>query len=161
MKVEIREIGPLRLAFVRHVGPYNAVGETWERLTDWVGAEGLLADGGEFLGLSWDDPEVTPTDKLRYDACITVDAEVAPSEGVGLMTLSGGTYAATLHEGPYDRLGESYARLLGEWFPKHGREPGGPPSLEFYLNDPESTEPEDLLTEICMPIVPRGGGHAV
>lgn len=27
--------------------------------------------------------------------------------------------------------------------------------IEFYLNDPETTEPEDLLTEICIPLLSR------
>lgn len=49
-------------------------------------------------------------------------------------------------------MNETYAELLGLWFPNRGLVPGDPPSLEFYLNDPESTDPEDLLTEVHMPI---------
>jgi len=58
------------------------------------------------------------------------------------------------HTGPYDTLGQTYAKLFGQWLPRNGRELRSQPSLEFYLNDPESTDPEDLLTDICAPLEP-------
>jgi AraC family transcriptional regulator len=46
----------------------------------------------------------------------------------------------------------SYARLFGEWLCHSGRELRSEPSLEFYLNDPDATDPEDLLTDIAAPL---------
>ncbi len=152
MNVDVRDIAPMRIAFLRHVGPYDQVAETWERLTDWVGRECLFGPDVRFFGMCWDDPEVTPLEKIRYDACVSVDEEVEPDGEIGITTVAGGRYAVVLHEGPYTRIGDSYAGLLGRWFPQSSHLPGEPPSLEFYLNDPDGTEPEDLLTEICMPI---------
>ncbi len=151
MDVEIRSLEPTRVAFLRHVGPYDEVGSTWERLTDWVGRECLFGPDVRFFGMCWDDPEVTPPDRIRYDACVTVDETVEPEGEIGLTTVEGGRFAVVLHQGPYDRLGETYAALLGRWFPRSGHSPGDPPSLELYLNDPDGTEPEELLTEIWMP----------
>lgn len=152
MNVETRTIEPMRVAFLRHVGPYGEVSRTWERLTDWAGRECLFGPETHFFGLCWDDPEVTEPSKIRYDACVTVDDSVDPAGDIGVTTVAGGSYAVALHEGAYGRLNETYAALLGGWFPDHACEPGDPPSLEFYLNDPNSTEAEDLLTEVCMPI---------
>jgi len=60
-----------------------------------------------------------------------------------------------MHHGPYERLGETYAALFGQWLPANGREPGGAScSYEIYLNDPNSTPPEELLTEVCVPLKP-------
>ena len=154
MTVEIRSLEPTRIAFLRHVGPYDQVAGTWEQLTDWVGRECLFGADVRFFGMCWDDPEVTPAEKIRYDACVTIGDEVEPEGEIGVSQLEGGRYAVALHEGPYDRLNETYATLLGDWFPGHGHDPGEPPSLEFYLNDPDGTEPEDLLTEVCMPLGP-------
>ena len=70
--------------------------------------------------------------------------------------IPGGDYAVVTHFGPYHKLGETYARLFGEWLPRSGRELGPSPSFEVYLNDPESTEPDDLLTDICVPLQSRG-----
>lgn len=48
----------------------------------------------------------------------------------------GGEFARAIHEGPYETLHETYARLCGEWLPAQGREIRDAPSVEVYLNDP-------------------------
>ncbi len=149
---EIRKIEPLQVLFLRHVGPYDQVGASWEALCDYAGQHGLIGADTRFFGASYDDPEVTPADKLRYDACLTVGPEARAEGPYALQTLGGRNYAVALHEGPYAELGASYARLFGQLIAGSGRQPGPAPCLEFYLNDPEGTEPEDLLTEICIPI---------
>jgi len=152
MKVEIKTIDPVRVAFVRHTGPYDEVGETWGRLCAWAGPRGLLGPDMRMFGASHDDPEVTPPEKIRYDACLAVDEDFEGEGEIGIQILAGGDYAVTLHAGPYQKLGDTYAALFGQWFAPTTHEPGDSPCLEFYLNDPENTPPEDLLTEICVPI---------
>jgi len=152
VKVEVKTIEPMRVVFVRHTGRYEEVGEAWERLCDFAGANCLLGPDTRFFGASHDDPDVTPEDKIRYDACMTVDESVEGEGDIGVQTIGGGKYAVTLHEGAYDKLNETYAKLFGQWFASSEHEPGDLPCIEFYLNDPNSTEPEDLLTEVCVPI---------
>ncbi|MBI2899119.1 MAG: GyrI-like domain-containing protein [Planctomycetes bacterium] len=152
MEVQIKAIRPKRVAFVRHGGPYSECGKAWDRLLAFVGMQGLLGADTEFIGVCYDDPEVTPRDKVRYDACVTVSEDFRPQGDVGVQLLDGGEYAVTMHQGPYDKLGETYVRLCGRWAPTSGREIRSAPSLEFYWNDPHGTEPGDLLTEIYLPI---------
>ncbi len=152
MQIEIKHLPRQRVAFLRHVGPYDQVGSAWERLCSWAGPRGLLGPDSRFLGACYDDPEITPPDKIRYDACVTVGEEVEAEGDVGLQEIGGGEYAVTLHEGPYAEFSATYSKIYGGWFPENGRYPGPGPSLEFYLNDPESTDPEDLLTEVWVPI---------
>jgi AraC family transcriptional regulator len=59
------------------------------------------------------------------------------------------------HVGPYERLGETYAYLCGQWAPRNGRELRSAPALEEYLNDPRRTEPDALRTRIFLPLEPR------
>lgn len=73
------------------------------------------------LGVSYDDPEVTAPEKLRYDAALTVREGVEGEGDVGVQTIGPGEYAVTRHIGPYQRLSETYARLCGEWLPASGR----------------------------------------
>ncbi|MBN2446689.1 MAG: GyrI-like domain-containing protein, partial [Phycisphaerae bacterium] len=103
-------------------------------------------------GVSYDDPEVTPPDKLRYDACIVVDDKVRASGDVGVQTIGGTRYAITTHKGPYECLSETYAALMGQWMPANGQEPGCGPCLEVYLNSPQNTPPEQLLTDVHVPL---------
>ncbi|MCZ6794322.1 MAG: AraC family transcriptional regulator [Planctomycetota bacterium] len=155
MQVTVKPLTPMRVAFLRHVGPYSQCGETWDELLPRLGAAGWLGAGTTFLGLCHDDPEVTPSGKLRYDACVTVGDEFEPDGDVGAQTVTGGDYAVATHSGPYDDLGNTYASLFGQWMPASGREPRSAPCLEVYLNDPGSTEPEDLLTEVHVPLEGR------
>lgn len=106
------------------------------------------------LGVCHDDPDVTPPELVRYDACITVGPEVTPEGEVGVQTLAGGPYARTTHEGPYGKLGETYSALMGQWLPRSGRRLRSDPCIEAYLNDPEGTDPDDLLTDVFVPLEP-------
>jgi AraC family transcriptional regulator len=155
MNITVKHIEPLRVAFVRHTGPYHQVGQAWNRVCMFLGKEGYLGGNCKFIGLSHDDPEVTPRDKLRYDACVTVGEDFRPQGDIGVQTIAGGDYAVMTHFGPYEKLNESYAKLLGQWLPRSGRELRSGPSLEFYMNSPENTAPEDLLTDICAPLAAK------
>lgn len=155
MDVKIKNIEPMRVAFMRHVGPYSECGATWERFVPKLGQQGILGAGATFLGYCHDDPEVTPPEKIRYDACVTVDESFVPEGEMGVQTIPGGDYAVVTHFGPYDKLGETYAKLCGEWLPQSGRVPRSAPCFEIYLNDPEGTDPEDLITDIHVPLEPK------
>ncbi len=155
MNVTIKQIPAMRVAFMRHTGPYLTVGETWEKLMMFCGKEGLMGGETQCIGICHDDPAVTPPEKIRYDACVTVDAGFQPAGEVAVQTIAGGEYAVTTHFGSYNRLGETYARLLGQWLPRSGRHLGTTPCFEVYLNSPESAEPEDLLTDVYAPLEPE------
>lgn len=155
MKVEITKLPPLRVAFIRHTGPYSECAKVWEKLMAWAGHEGLVGPDAKFFGLSHDDPEVTPPEKLRYDACVTVNDSFEPAGDIGVQTIPGGEFAMTTHVGPYDGFVTTYAWLFGRGIPSLGREPALAPCLEFYLNNPESTDPEDLITDIYVRLKPQ------
>jgi AraC family transcriptional regulator len=152
MKVTLKTIQPLHVAFIRHTGPYSECGAAWDRFLTLFGKEGLIDSKTQFIGLCHDDPEITPSDKIRYDACLTVDSHFKPEGDIGMQTISGGDYAVLTHFGPYAKLNESYKKLIGEWIPRSGRELRSSPCFEIYLNSPENTAPEDLITDIYAPL---------
>ena len=152
MNVKIQQLKPMRVAFLRHVGSYGEVGATWDRLLTIMGKDGYLGGDTMLLGICHDDPEVTPPSKVRYDACVTVDEDFLPSGDIQIKMVEGGEYAMTTHIGSYDTLGRTYAELLGQWMPRSGRELRDVPCFEVYLNDPNSTAPEELLTDIYAPL---------
>jgi len=152
MEASIRKMDELRAAFVRHVGPYQEVGPTWGRLCAWAGRLGLFGPNTVMFGLCHDDPQVTPTDKIRYDACIVVGEGIQAEGEVGVQTIPAGEYAVAIHHGPYDGLAQTYAQLCGEWIPQQGREMRSAPTIEMYKNDPNRTPPEELLTEVYVPL---------
>ncbi|MGA2185428.1 MAG: AraC family transcriptional regulator [Bryobacteraceae bacterium] len=152
LEVSVRRIGPIRVAFARHVGPFDEVGEAWQRLMMWAGRQGLLGPGVRMVGIVQDDPEITAPEKLRYDAALVVEDGVSASGDIGIQEVGPGEYAVALHVGPYNTLGQTYVRMCGEWLPESGRELESAPAIEFYLNSPMTASPDQLRTEICLPL---------
>ena len=152
LEVRFEQLREMRIAFARHVGAYEETDEAVERLFRWAAPRGLLTESAAFFGIAYDDPEVTPHGKLRYDAALEVPETVTPAGDIGIQLLPSRKYAVTLHRGPYETLGMTYARFCGEWLPLSGREVLAAPALEFYLNSPQDTPPADLRTEIYLPV---------
>jgi AraC family transcriptional regulator len=152
LSTKLEQIGPMKVAFVRHIGPYNEVGSAWQRLMSWAGMKGLFRGAPTMIGVVHDDPEVTPSEKIRYDAALVVGDGVSAENDVGIQTVEGGKYVATTHRGSYESIGNTYARLCGEWLPGSGNELLSAPSLEFYRNSPWNTKVEDLITDVYMPL---------
>ncbi|MBX2802091.1 MAG: AraC family transcriptional regulator [Myxococcales bacterium] len=139
---------------LRHVGPYDDTGSTWQRLFEICSSLRLDAIVESMLGLCYDDPEVTRSDRLRFDACAVIRGNPAlalPPE-VAMRTVPGGRYAVATHLGPYDTLGHTYVGLLGRALPFLGLELTADPVVEHYVNNPTVTAPEELVTEVCVRI---------
>jgi AraC family transcriptional regulator len=152
MNASIKTITPLRVASLRHTGPYAECGPTWEKLLEALGAEGHLGPGTRLFGIGYDDPEVTPPEQVRYDASVTVDDNYQSTGDITVQEIRGGDYAVITHQGPYTNLATTYQELIGRWIPRSGRELADAPCFEEYLNDPYSTEPDELLTDIYAPL---------
>jgi len=153
--VRMERVKEMRVAFIRHTGPYSQVGETWGKLVTWAGRQGLIRGRPIMVGIVHDDAEITPDDKLRYDAGIVVDERAAASGEFGIQTIGGGEYGVITHKGPYDKIADSYARMCGVWLPASGRELRAGPGLEFYRNSPQNTAPDNLITDVYMPLSER------
>jgi AraC family transcriptional regulator len=86
---------------------------------------------------------------------MTVDESFRAQGEIGVQTIPGSEYAVMTHFGPYEKLGDSYARLLGRWLPRSGRELRATPCFEVYFNSPENTEPADLTADLHAPLEPN------
>lgn len=153
IKIEIRERQDTSVAFVRHIGSYFEVKKAWDKLCEWAEPKGLLNLHTEFLGLCYDSPSVPPSGKIRYDACISTPGNLLPEGEIGIQTIPGGKYAVGTHYGPYDGLEEACKELYGKWLPASKYQlRNDTPYFEKYINEPETTSPEDLITEIYLGI---------
>jgi AraC family transcriptional regulator len=152
MNVTLEQMPELRVAAVHHVGPYNRIAEAFARLGAIAGPGGLLRQGAMMLAIYHDDPETTPAEQLQSDAGLTVINEMALPSGVEEQRLPAGRYAKTTHRGPYTKLGDTWTRFMGEWLPKSGHRVGAGKSFEVYRNNPTNAAPEDLVTDLYLPI---------
>lgn len=146
------------IAYVRHVGPYIGAKDAWQSLMKWGWKKMLFGKKPELFGLAYDDPQVTDESQCRYEACMVVKPGTKVKPPVETRDHPGTAYAVYTHHGPYEEFPQAYANLVGriESGPIDGQQYcfGEPPALEIYMNDPRKTKPEDLVSEIWMPVKP-------
>ena len=151
MDVEVINRPQLRIAAVRHVGSYQKVNEAFNRLHELAASAGILGPDTKLVGIYHDNPETTPEQKLRSDAGITVGAGARLPSGLNEVTIPAGRYAHLVHNGPYTELGKSYDKLR-KWLGTSGQTPADGPSYEMYRNTPMNAKPEELVTDLYMPL---------
>lgn len=153
MDVRIVDLEPRRVAFCRHIGPYEGVHGVWADIMSWAHQNGLVGRTTEVFGLTYDDPHVTEPDRIRYDACVVVNDDVQPVGSVGVQEVSFGRCAVFRHKGAYDRLDESYKKFFVDWLMESGYELRDYPSMNVHVNHPHDTPTDELLTDVYVPLV--------
>lgn len=152
MDVSIMTLPALRIIRVRKLGPYQeSAPAAWQALSAWAGPRGLFGPATLRIGMGSGDPGRTAPGDLAYDAAISVEHSVEVEPPVTAGTLPAGDYAVVLHRGPYEGMDAVYRELMDVWLPQSGRQSRGMP-FEIYRSDPATTPPEQLLTEIRLPL---------
>ena len=155
MNVELKTFPAVRVAYLRHVGPYAGVGiaSTWQRLAAWAEPHGLMQPRRTMYGVCHDDPELTPPQMCRYDACVEVDAAFAPRGEVGVQTIAGGRYACARFAGTPEQIHDGWARLMREWLPDSGYQIDDRISIEVYDTDFVMDEATGVFPcALCLPV---------
>ena len=104
------------------------------------------------LGICYDDPDVTPPEKIRFDASIIVAEGTSVDGDISIQEIGGLDYAMAINKGSYNNLINTYAYICGQWLPKSGREIFSGPSIEIYRNNPKDTPEDELITEVYIPL---------
>ncbi len=152
MKIEVTTLEPQRVAYMRHVGPYNGAHQVWVDFRAMLKKDGQPGKDSSFIGVPLDDPKVTPPEKLRYDACATVDENYAPTKPMRVQTLAGGDYVVA-RNCPLGSVAKGYEKLFHTWLPTSGRKARKAPSLLVAVNGPEGMPPTFGFTDIYVPLI--------
>ena len=150
--VEITDQPPRRLAAIPHAGPYPEIGGAFEKLSAIISARGLWPAVRGGVGVFYDDPAAVDAKALRSHAGFVLDEGVAMPAGLEEVRLAPGPAAVLHFKGPYAGLAAAYGYLYGTWLAQSGREPADASVYEVYLNGPSDVAPEELLTDIVVPL---------
>jgi AraC family transcriptional regulator len=153
--LELRTLRPIRVAYMRRVGPYGSpeITAMWGRFHAWCEANGLMSPRRTMYGVAQDNPNITPPDRLRYDACVEIDDGFQRNGVVDVQTLPGGTFACTSFRGTAAEIPAAWVRFLGHTIPQSGYEPDLVPGIEIYGSD-FAVDPKTGAFEcvLCMPV---------
>jgi len=146
-KVEVVEQEAINSLVVRTRCPVNdlpkAIGEGYGLIMGYLGELGKYPS---------DAPYVAYFNMDMQDLDIEMGFPVAEEiEGKGTVVKSqvpAGRYAVCMYKGPYSDIGSAYDAVM-LWLEENSLQYSGT-AYEFYLNDPASVPPEELLTKIMI-----------
>lgn len=151
-KIEIRTEPDRRLAAMPHTGPYQRIDRAFEKLAGVIGARGLFEQTAGMVGVFYNDPSAVAEADLRSHAGFVMAQTAEIAAPLEVVDLPGGKHAVLTFKDPYTGLPDAYDDLFARWLPQSGEAPADQPSFEVYLNSPMDTAPDDLLTEIHLPL---------
>lgn len=157
MQVEIRNLPDRKLAYLRHTGPYGdpGIGRAWQRFGQWCAQRGLMETAREMIGISRDNPEITPASRLRYDCCVPVDDDFRSEGEVGVQRFAGGRYACAPFKGTTADIHPAWMKMYGDWLPQSGWQADDKPGIELYEEDFEMDPKSGVFScLLCVPVRP-------
>lgn len=157
MNAEIRILPDRDVFYVTRSGLINnnfnhAADLSFDVLCRFVSAHHLWKRIETCLGICPD--ENTGSENSRYmGGFIFLKGTKVDSEGeVQKMTIPGGRFAVFIHKGPYETLWQSWNAAYRDGLPALQLKERDAPPYEVYLKDKHTTPPEELLTEIHIPV---------
>ncbi|QDP41154.1 AraC family transcriptional regulator [Radiobacillus deserti] len=149
MRFKVEAIPNLRVAYVRGVGPYGPANkEVMERLKSWARKRNLL-HSATLLAIPQDNPETTPPEDCRFDACIVLSAEYQIGEDINETELTGGKYLIYEVEHTAEAMQKAYADIIPS-LQTNGYQMDSKPIMERY----KQTMVDRHYCEICVPVKP-------
>lgn len=150
MEMYIENIPSFPIAYIRRAGIYGPENiKIMEQLKHWAKHNNLMDDKAVILGITHDNPQITPSENCRYDAGIILyDSSFTCDSSVQFGKTSGGKHAVFIIEHTATAMEQAWAKIfpvLSEscLFLDYSR-----PILERYA----TRQIEQHLCEICVPI---------
>ncbi|MGG1575241.1 AraC family transcriptional regulator [Fictibacillus sp. NRS-1165] len=155
MKVAVKGLQEVEVAYFRRIGSYFELPEHWEKLFQWAIGNELVPPTPQFIGISFDNPALVEAQECRHDACVTipVDFQKEQHPEVSFKTLDGGSYEVYSFYDTADKLNPAYQFIYAEWLPANMYEPDFTRhNLEFNLNNPAEDPEGRCKVDLFVPI---------
>ncbi|MEZ0327851.1 MAG: GyrI-like domain-containing protein [Fimbriimonas sp.] len=153
IKVQETRLSPIRIVTLKHAGPYENIGPVFDRLFDWIETNNVPVQ--RTIGIYYDNPDYVSAAQLRSAACVEVPVGYQlPNHGpeFQVQEIAGGPYATTRFVGSYEKLGPVWEELTRYVERIMVKKISDNPAFEVYVNDASETPPEQLITELYMPL---------
>jgi effector-binding domain-containing protein len=147
----IKQIEPFAYCCLAHKGPMTDISNVIGRLMQEMQGQNLFATiQGPMIGVYYNSPDEVQPSELSWEIGFIVTPQASPLAPLSKKIWEYPTVAATVHTGPYENVSDTIARLI-DWIKDQGYTVAGP-ILERYLNNPTEVKPEELKTEIWIPV---------
>ncbi len=150
LQPEIDNFEGLELVYIRIFGKYGEAEPyemAWNKLIKFLKENQALTSETRFIGLSFDDPNVTDPNQCRSYACASVQKKIMPTGEFGTILLREGKYAVYTLIGSYSGLQELYNNISInlEYTMRHGM------TFEEYIVC-STGDSQEQITKVYIPI---------
>ena len=131
-----------------------AIEKVANQLYDYAKDKEILTKQSKFITEIIDDSEISDSIHLRYNMALTLEKPLKfePEGFFRLKTHKRQKYAKFVHKGTFQKCMDFYNEIYTFWMLDVGLELVDRPTLEFYPNYDEDSLPDDMLTEIYIPV---------
>lgn len=146
------------IAYVRVIGGYDVerIMAGFDRLMTWGKRHGLVP-GATLIGMSQDDPEVTPMARYRYDWCLVLPPGISPDREVNVGTIAANRFAVLRCRGDIHKVDRAWQYLFHDWLPGSGQQPVNEPALEVFRRHPLDIGWTTFDIDCCVAVEPLWG----
>ena len=148
----IKKIPDLHLAYIRHTGSYDKVGNSFQKLMFWAATHLVLKLKPVTIGIVHDNPDLTAEQHIRFDACVLLSKEIKPNGEIGYKKIEGGKFAVFTYKGAYEGFYPVYDYIYNVFLFDNKFDLVDKPALEWYIKSPPFYKPENFVTDFYVPI---------
>ena len=156
-RVTVRPREAMDIAYVRVTGGYlnpQALVDGYLELQAWIDRTGLSRQHSSLIGMSMDDPDITPLSECRYDFCCTVPPSLPRSAGINRPTVPAARWASVRCVGGLQDVDDAWTHLFRNWLPASGWQAAPLPAMEIFRQRPEEIGWDRFDLDCCLPVVP-------
>jgi AraC family transcriptional regulator len=146
-QIRMKNTDAMTLVYLDYTGPYDRMGDVFARVGEYAAKKGLA---GDIVGIYFDDPTQVPAERLKARVGITVPQGTVPDSGFGVEEIPAQEVVYAIMKGPYDEIAEEYPHIM-QWAKEKGYQMTGP-LMEVYLEAGPDVPPQQLVTEVRIPI---------
>lgn len=150
----IKEVPPFAYCCIVHTGPISDMTSVIGQLIQAMQQQNIFsAIRGPMVAVYYSILTTADSPDLSWEVGFIVTEQTMAQAPLVKKVWSHNTVAAATHVGPYQKLGETLEKLVA-WIGAQGYA-ADKPLLERYLNNPMQVKPEELRTEIWIPVVKK------
>lgn len=153
-EIKIVEVPTQQVVGIKKTGNYSLIPELLMKLAGYIMEKKIAFAGMPTFLCHECSPESVREANEKGTAVVEVvwpvTGKVSGSGEIKVYSLPGGKMVRTVHKGPYDTCEPTYLALFS-WIEQHHLKISGP-IREIYPNDPREVKPEEIMTEILVPV---------
>jgi AraC family transcriptional regulator len=153
LDIIIKPAAGMQVAYiVTTLADKDSITRAFREITDWAQSRFLIQQQTKFVGMLLDIPLITPLEKCRYRAGITVSSKENLPRGVEVMEMPGGKYASYQVKGNIQHTIKSLVYFKHFWLDNSGFQLKDIRGFELYEENPALKPAEHINRELLIPV---------